>query len=99
MRYTPANDVTKVRIQKAVELLVRTEESIERIAETVGYGTGFALSKAFKGLGRRAGQTCQVRRGSSLEISENFICAPDRSGQCKCIAGVSPQHYRLQATG
>jgi transcriptional regulator GlxA family with amidase domain len=43
--------------------LVRTEESIERIAETVGYGTGFALSKAFKR-----------------------------------IAGVSPQHYRLQAT-
>ena len=61
---TPVNYVTKVRIQKSMELLVRTEESIERIAETVGYGTGFALSKAFKR-----------------------------------IAGVSPQHYRLQATG
>ena len=61
---TPVNYVTKVRIQKAMELLVRTEESIERIAETVGYGTGFALSKAFKR-----------------------------------IAGVSPQHYRLQAMG
>lgn len=60
---TPVNYVTKVRIQKAMELLVRTEESIERIAETVGYATGFALSKAFKR-----------------------------------IAGVSPQHYRLQAT-
>jgi AraC-like DNA-binding protein len=59
---TPVNYVTKVRIQKAMELLVRTEESIERIAETVGYATGFALSKAFKR-----------------------------------IAGVSPQHYRLQA--
>ena len=61
---TPVNYVAKVRIQKSMELLVRTEESIERIAETVGYGTGFALSKAFKR-----------------------------------IAGVSPQHYRLQATG
>lgn len=61
---TPVNYVTKVRIQKAMELLVRTEESIERIAETVGYATGFALSKAFKR-----------------------------------IAGMSPQHYRLQATG
>lgn len=40
--------VTKVRIQKNMELLVRTEESVERIAETVGYATGFALSKAFK---------------------------------------------------
>lgn len=40
--------LTKVRIQKAMELLVCTEESIERIAEMVGYGTGFALSKAFK---------------------------------------------------
>jgi transcriptional regulator GlxA family with amidase domain len=47
-----------------MELGVRSEESIERIVETVGYGTGFALSKAFKR-----------------------------------IAGVSPQHYRLQATG
>lgn len=56
--------VTKVRIQKMMELLVRTEESIEQIAETVGYATGFALSKAFKR-----------------------------------ISGVSPQHYRLQATG
>ena len=45
---TPANYVTKVRIQKAMELLVQTEESIERISETVGYATGFALSKAFK---------------------------------------------------
>ncbi|MFN8444824.1 MAG: hypothetical protein U0175_28820 [Caldilineaceae bacterium] len=33
---TPANDVTKVRIQKAMKLLVRIEESNERIAETVG---------------------------------------------------------------
>ena len=61
---TPVNYVTKVRIQKSMELLVRTEESIEWIAESVGYGTGFALSKAFKR-----------------------------------IAGVSPQHYRLQAMG
>ena len=45
---TPVNYVTKVRIQKSIELLVHTEESIERIAETVGYGTGFVLSKAFK---------------------------------------------------
>ena len=58
-RFNPATP-----IQKSMKLLVRTEESIERIAETVGYGTGFALSKAFKR-----------------------------------IAGVSPQHYRLQATG
>jgi len=61
---TPVNYVSKVRIQKAMELLVRAEESIDRIAETVGYATGFALSKAFK-----------------------------------CIAGVSPPQFRLQATG
>lgn len=40
------------------------EERIERIAETLGYAMGFALSKAFTR-----------------------------------IAGVSPQHHRLQATG
>ena len=31
-----------------MELLVRTKESSKRIAETVGYVTGFALLKAFK---------------------------------------------------
>ena len=56
---TPVNYVAKVRIQKSMELLVRTEESIERIAETVGYGTGFALSKAFK---RIAGMSPQHYR-------------------------------------
>lgn len=51
-------------IQKSMALLVCTEESVERIAETAGYGMGVALSKAFKR-----------------------------------IAEVSPQRYRLQATG
>ena len=45
---TPINYMTGVRIQKAMELLVETEESIEYISEKVGYSTGFALSKAFK---------------------------------------------------
>lgn len=45
---TPVNYLTKVRIQKSMELLARTDENIDRISETVGFGTGFALSKAFK---------------------------------------------------
>ncbi|MEZ4728655.1 MAG: AraC family transcriptional regulator [Caldilineaceae bacterium] len=61
---TPLNYVTKVRMQKAMAYLVRSEETIEQISERVGYATGFALSKAFKR-----------------------------------ITGVSPQQYRLQATG
>lgn len=42
-----------------MELLVRTKESSKRIAETVGYVTGFALSKAFK---RIAGVSPQHHR-------------------------------------
>jgi AraC-like DNA-binding protein len=45
---TPVNYMTKVRIQESMDLLARTDENIERISETVEFGTGFALSKAFK---------------------------------------------------
>lgn len=45
---TPINYVAKVRVNKAMELLRKTEQSIEAIAEIVGYSTGFSLSKAFK---------------------------------------------------
>lgn len=45
---TPIQYLAKVRVQKAMELLYKSEENIESIAETVGYSTGFALSKAFK---------------------------------------------------
>lgn len=61
---TPVNYLTRLRIQKSMELLVRTDESIERISETVGFGTGFALSKAFK---RVTGQSPRDYRVHALQ--------------------------------
>jgi len=60
---TPLNYVTKVRIQKAMEYLVRSEETIEAISARVGYATGFALSKAFK---RIAGVSPQHYRRQAM---------------------------------
>jgi len=45
---TPINYLAKIRVQKAMKLLRKTEKSVESIAEIVGYSTGFSLSKAFK---------------------------------------------------
>jgi AraC-like DNA-binding protein len=47
---TPAHYLARVRIQRAMDLLRSTDESMERIAETVGYGDPFVFSKAFKRL-------------------------------------------------
>lgn len=45
---TPAHYLTRVRIQRAMDLLRSGGESVERIAETVGYNDSFVFSKAFK---------------------------------------------------
>ncbi len=45
---SPINYLTGIRIQKAMEQLKTTSDNIENIAESVGYSSGFALSKAFK---------------------------------------------------
>jgi AraC-like DNA-binding protein len=45
---TPAHYITRIRIQRAMDLLRATEDNLERIAERVGYGDPFVFSKAFK---------------------------------------------------
>jgi AraC-like DNA-binding protein len=45
---TPAHYLARVRIQRAMDLLRSTDDSVERIAEHVGYGDPFVFSKAFK---------------------------------------------------
>jgi AraC-like DNA-binding protein len=45
---TPAHYLTRVRIQRAMDLLRSGDDSVERIAETVGYNDSFVFSKAFK---------------------------------------------------
>jgi AraC-like DNA-binding protein len=45
---TPIQYLTKLRIQKAMELLCHTNESIEKVAFQVGYKDAFGFSKIFK---------------------------------------------------
>lgn len=45
---TPAHYLSRVRIQRAMDLLRATDDSMDRIAERVGYGDPFVFSKAFK---------------------------------------------------
>ncbi len=47
---TPAHYLTRLRIQKAMDLLRSTEDNLEIIAGRVGYGDPFVFSKAFKRL-------------------------------------------------
>jgi AraC-like DNA-binding protein len=45
---TPAHYLTKLRIQSAMDMLRTADDSVERIAEAVGYNDSFVFSKAFK---------------------------------------------------
>ncbi|MEO6094800.1 MAG: AraC family transcriptional regulator [Fibrobacteria bacterium] len=45
---TPAHYIAKVRVQRAMDLLRATDDSVERIAQRVGYGDPFVFSKVFK---------------------------------------------------
>jgi AraC-like DNA-binding protein len=58
---TPMGVVTALRMRRAEELLLSTDYKLDLIADLVGYGTAFALSKAFK---RHAGKSPrEFRRG------------------------------------
>ena len=45
---TPGHYLTRIRIQRAMDLLRATTENLDTIAERVGYGDPFVFSKAFK---------------------------------------------------
>ncbi len=45
---TPLHYLTTLRVQKAMDLLSKTEDNIETIAESVGYKDAFGFSKVFK---------------------------------------------------
>jgi AraC-like DNA-binding protein len=47
-RCTPMQAVARLRMELAEDLLLNTDDTLERIAEQVGYASGFSLSKAFK---------------------------------------------------
>lgn len=45
---TPAKYISRVRIQKAMDMLRSSSDGLESIAEEIGYNDSFTLSKAFK---------------------------------------------------
>ncbi len=45
---SPMQQLTSLRMQRAAELLERTDDKLEVIAAAVGYGNAFGLSKVFK---------------------------------------------------
>ena len=47
-RHNHGQMVTRLRMQHAEQLLMRSDINLERIAEELGYTNSFALSKAFK---------------------------------------------------
>ena len=48
MNDTPLNYLRTVRIQNAMRLLSETEQTLEQVAQAVGYQDAFSFSKAFK---------------------------------------------------
>ena len=60
MNDTPLNYLRTVRIQNAMRLLSETEQTLEQVAQAVGYQDAFSFSKAFKrtvGMAPRAFRT------------------------------------------
>jgi AraC-like DNA-binding protein len=47
---TPLHYLATVRVQTAMNLLITTDQNLDRIAEAVGYGDAFSFSKVFKKL-------------------------------------------------
>lgn len=48
LKETPIHYLTKIRLERALELLQHTDNSIEEIAQAVGYSTSNYFSKVFK---------------------------------------------------
>jgi len=68
----PLQWLTDLRLGLATERLVRSDDSIAEIAFVVGYGSEFALSKAFK---RRFGVAPGVyRRTATLPATSRPVC-------------------------
>ncbi|MBB6731297.1 AraC family transcriptional regulator [Cohnella zeiphila] len=68
---TPGEYVSKVRVEKSIELLRHTDWSLERIAAAVGYSSGSYFIKVFR---RLTGQTPAVfRSGKQLPYTRFFF--------------------------
>ncbi|WP_110114561.1 AraC family transcriptional regulator [Bacillus sp. CGMCC 1.16541] len=67
---TPIQYLTKMRVQKAAELLHQTKYSIEEIAENVGYANANYLTKVFR---KMTGYTPGQYRKSDVSIEDHIM--------------------------
>lgn len=72
MGETPLKYLTMVRMQKAVQFLVETEDSLEQIAEKVGYQDPFSFSKVFKKLTGLPPREFRKKDREALSLSWRF---------------------------
>ncbi|MFY7856897.1 MAG: helix-turn-helix domain-containing protein, partial [Rubrivivax sp.] len=71
---TPLNHLRTLRMQRAMHLLSETDDTLERIAQAVGYTDAFSFSKVFK---RVTGQApAEFRRRDAAERAQ-----PGRRGE------------------
>ena len=64
---TPYNIVRKIKMEKAVSMLIRSNAKIENIATECGYSNAFAFSKAFRHVYRQSPGS--IRTSASCRIS------------------------------
>jgi AraC-like DNA-binding protein len=62
---TPAHYLTRVRVQRAMDIMRTSDDTLERIATRVGYSDAFIFSKAFK---RVQGVSPREFRKESLQV-------------------------------
>jgi AraC-like DNA-binding protein len=66
---TPANYLAHVRIERAADILRKSDQSLDAVAGHVGYTDPFSFSKAFK---RLKGISPQEFRKQQIEAAKNF---------------------------
>ena len=67
---TPLNHLRTLRMQKAIQLLIDTRQTLEQVAQAVGYQDAFGFSKVFK---RTTGQSPrQFREQDAADRQEPF---------------------------
>jgi AraC-like DNA-binding protein len=67
---TPGHYLTQVRVRQTAELLVRTGESLESIAERTGFPNRYYLSRVFKRLTGDSPAHFRRKHGSDLKTGE-----------------------------
>jgi AraC-like DNA-binding protein len=70
---TPAHYLTTLRMSKAMQFLCETDNTLEHIAQAVGYKDAFAFSKAFKKITGESPASFRRRNQAEAHLSWRFL--------------------------